>query len=79
MPLKRRLTVLLPLFLAAYGLCRAQVDFRQPDGTGGSIEERNLVVTTAQIEDPAERVTVLDEFAGNTPKAPIVPLRSTTF
>lgn len=72
MPLMRRLTLLLPLFLSAYGLCWAQVDFRQPDAAG-SVEERNLIVTAAQIADPVERVAVLDEFITQHPDSPNRP------
>ena len=73
MVLMRRLTVLLPLAFSAYGLCLAQVDFRQPDAAVGSLQERNLVVTAAQIADPAERVTVLDEFVAQHPESPNRP------
>ncbi len=63
----RRLTALLLLVLSAYGLCWAQVNFRQP---AGSIEERNLVVTAARTEDPGQRVMLLDEFVTQHPDSP---------
>ena len=68
----RRLTTLLPLVLSACGLCFAQVAFRQPDASG-SLEERNFVVTAAQIAGPAERVKALDEFVAQHPDSPNRP------
>ena len=71
MPFMRRLISFFLLVFSAPGL--AQVDFRQAALDGGSPEERNLVLDAARTEDPAQRVTVLDEFAAQHPRSPYRP------
>jgi len=72
MPFVRRLTALLLFAFSACGLCLAQVNFRQP-AVDGPVEERNTVVIAAQTPDPAERVTLLDEFVAQHPDSPNRP------
>jgi hypothetical protein len=73
MPFMRRLTALLLLVLSAYGLCLAQVDFRQRAAEGASPEERELILAAVQAGDPLQRVTLLDEFVAEHPASAYRP------
>lgn len=68
-----RLIRLLLLVLSAYSLCLAQVNFRDVTGAAGAPEERALAVAAAAIQDPAQRVTQLDEFVAQHPDSPYRP------